>query len=101
MQSVNNDISGASRRTRRATAAEAAGNRVAVNYAGDIQKQQHSSHCGKQLSEYTILEFTTAEEGRRGVSRSESGRRGERGFITKPLPEKKEKKEHHAARLGL
>lgn len=40
-------------------------------------------------------------EGRRGVSRSERRRRGERGFITKPLPEKEEKKEHHAARLGL
>lgn len=26
------------------------------NYAGDIRKQQHSSHPGKQLSEYTILE---------------------------------------------
>lgn len=26
------------------------------NYAGDIRKQQHSSHSGKQLSEYTILE---------------------------------------------
>lgn len=26
------------------------------NYAGDIRKQQHSSHSVKQLSEYTILE---------------------------------------------
>lgn len=26
------------------------------NYAGDIGKQHHSSHSGKQLSEYSILE---------------------------------------------
>lgn len=26
------------------------------NYAGDIGKQQHSSHSGKQLSEYNILD---------------------------------------------
>lgn len=89
MQSVNNYISGASRRTIRATAAEAVGNRVPFNYAGDIRKQQHSSHSGKQLSEFTMLESATAEEGRRGLSRSESRRRGERGFITKPLPEKR------------
>lgn len=93
MQSVNNYRSGASRRTICATAAEAAGNRVPFNYAGDIRKLQHSSHSGKQLGEYTILESTTAEEGRggersRGESRSESRRREEGGFITKPLPGK-------------
>lgn len=63
MQSVNNYISGASRQTIHATAAEAAGNRVPFNYAGDIRKQQHSSHSGKQLSECTILESATAEGG--------------------------------------
>lgn len=41
----------------RATAAAAEGNRVPFNYAGDIRKQQHSSHSGKQLGEYTILEL--------------------------------------------
>lgn len=92
MQSVNNYISRASRQTIRATAAAAEGNRVPFNYAGDIRKQQHSSHSGKQLSEYTILE--SAEEGR-GVRRSEiGGRRRDRGFITKPLPPP-QKKEHH------
>lgn len=45
----------------RATAAAAEGNRVPFNYAGDIRKQQHSSHSGKQLGEYTILE--SAKEG--------------------------------------
>lgn len=35
------------------------------NYAGDIRKQQHSSHPGKQFSEYTILEAVT-DRSRRG-----------------------------------
>lgn len=41
------------------------------NYAGDIRKQQHSSHSGKQLSEYTILEAARDRvgegKGREGV----------------------------------
>lgn len=42
------------------------------NYAGDIRKQQHSSHSGKQLSEYTILEAVTDREpGREKKGRGE------------------------------
>ncbi|MEQ2229151.1 hypothetical protein ILYODFUR_015964 [Ilyodon furcidens] len=35
------------------------------NYAGDIRKKQHSSHSGKQFSEYTILEAVTDRGKRR------------------------------------
>lgn len=65
MQSVNNYISGATRPTTRAAAAAAEGNRVPFNYAGDIRKQQHSSHSGKQPGEYTILE--SAKEGSEAI----------------------------------
>lgn len=41
------------------------------NYAGDIRKQQHSSHPGKQFSEYTILEAVTDRSRRGGRKKGE------------------------------
>lgn len=46
------------------------------NYAGDIGKQQHSSHSVKQLSEYSVLEAVRDRAGG-GVGRGRS--KGERG----------------------
>lgn len=40
------------------------------NYAGDIRKQQHSSHSGKQLSEYNILD---AARGGGGKGKEDGG----------------------------
>lgn len=47
------------------------------NYAGDIRKQQHSSHSGKQLSEYTILEAVTDRAGEKKEKKKKGKGKGE------------------------
>lgn len=43
------------------------------NYAGDIRKQQHSSHSGKQLSECTILEAVRDRAGKEKEEKLKEG----------------------------